>query len=329
MGASVRCVTADLTVNLQTASKWTPAQKAAAQQGARVAAGFGVLAGAVSIPCGYIPGQWEILCNTSSKLMALAMGGTAWLMQGIAQDPSDPNFMVIAQPVPIVLPSGMDCGAFPACNNLLGNFLPIIALERAILTTNDRWQGAYDAGDTYWQDQQGNALRQYQIQLAALASQNATLLQTYQAAFQANVAASGGTPMVVSAADVASWQSSTQAEWTFDQQNVFTAMGFTPDEMDAIAAFELAQDTSMFGGSEYPEVLTGGDFYTMESGFIGSMGDGSQPIPTPPVSVSVNPMIINRSSKKNITAALLASPTFTETQVEQNTITFGKKGYES
>ena len=32
----------------------------------------------------------------------------------------------------------------------------------------------------YWQDQQGNALRQYQIQLAALTSQNATLTQTYQ-----------------------------------------------------------------------------------------------------------------------------------------------------
>jgi len=67
----------------------------------------------------------------------------------------------------------------------------------------------------------------------------------------------------------------------------------------------------------------------MESGFIGSMGDGSQPIPTPPVSVSVNPLTINRSSKKNITVALLASPTFTATQVAQNTITFGKTGYES
>ena len=92
---------------------------------------------------------------------------------------------------------------------------------------------------------------------------------------------------------------------------------------------QLAQDTSTFGGSEYPEVLTGGDFYTMESGFIRSMGDGSQPIPTPPVSVSVNPLTINRSSKKNITVALLASPTFTATQVAQNTITFGKTGYES
>jgi hypothetical protein len=329
MGASVRCVTADLTVSVRTPSKWTEAQKTTAAQGARMMVGAAAITGAGSTIGCLFTAQFAVLCRAATTLSTAAMTGSAWYMQGIAIDPSDPNFMVIAQPQPIVLPSGMDCGDFPECNNLVGNFLQIISLERAILTTNDRWQGAYDAGDMNWQDQQGNALRQYQIQLAALASQNATLTQTYQAAFQARMAAAGATPMVVSAEDIATYQSNTQAGWTSDQQNVFFAMGFTPEEMDAIAAFQLAQDTSTFGGSEYPEVLTGGDFYTMESGFIGAMGDGTQPIPTPPVSASVKPLTINRSSKKNITVALLASPTFTATQVAQNTITFGKTGYES
>ena len=329
MGASVRCVWADLTINLQTPSKWTSEQKAYARQWAVKFAGSAIVSGAGALGCVFAPPPASVLCGTSLKILGVALAASAYGMNLIAQDPSDPNFTVIAQPVPIVLPSGMDCGAFPECNNLLGNLLQIISLYRAIQTTNDRWQGAYDASDTYWEDQQAQALRQYQIQMASLASQNATLLQTFQAAFQARFAAAGGTPMVVSAADIATYQSNTQAGWTFDQQDVFTAMGFTPEEMDAIAAFQLAQNTSTFGGSEYPEVLTGGDFYTMESGFISSMGDGSQPIPTPPVSVSVNPLTINRSSKKNITVALLASPTFTATQVAQNTITFGKTGYES
>ena len=328
MGATVRCVTADLTVNLQTPSKWTPEQKAYARTWATRYTGLGIVSGGASFACPFTA-TFAGPCAAALRILGLAMGAAALEMKIIADDPSDPNFTVIAQPVPIVLPSGMDCGAFPECNNLLGNFLQIIALSRAIQTTNDRWQGAYDAGDTYWEDQQALALRQYQIQMASLASQNATLQQTFQAAFQARVAAAGATPMVVSAADIATYQSNTQAGWTFDQQNVFTAMGFTPEEMDAIAAFQLAQNTSTFGGSEYPEVLTGGDFYTMESGFIGSMGDGSQPIPTPPVSASVNPLTIKRNSKKNFTVALLASPTFTATQVAQNTITFGKTGYES
>jgi hypothetical protein len=328
MGANVRCVTADLIVNVTTPSQWSAEKKEYARQAAiRFAAG-GILSGAAMLGCPFT-GPFAAPCGGGLKILGLALGAAALGVNLIAQDPSDPNFTEIAQPVPIVLPSGMDCGAFTECNNLLGNLLQIISLTRAIQTTNDRWQGAYDAGDTYWEDQQAQALRQYQIQMASLVSQNATLQHTFQTSFQANVAAGGGTPMVVSAADIATYQSNTQAGWTFDQQNVFSAMGFTPQEMDAIAAFQLSQNTSTFGGSEYPEVLTRGDFYTMESGFIRSFGDGSQPIPTPPVSVSVNPLTIKRSSKKNFTVALLASPTFTATLVAQNTITFGKTGYES
>ena len=328
MGANVRCVTADLIVNVTTPSKWTPEQKAYAAQWATKYTGLGIVTGAASFGCPFTA-TFAPPCAAALRILAAAAGLAAFEMKLIADDPSDPNFTVIAQPVPIVLPSGMDCGGFPECDNLLGNFLQIVSLSRAVQISNDRWQGAYDAGDTFWEDQQAQAIRQYQIQMASLASQNATLQQTFQAAFQARLAAAGGTPMVVSAADVATYQSNTQAGWTFDQQNVFAAMGATPEEMDAIAAFQLAQNTSTLGGSEYPEVLTSGNFYTMVSGFIGSMGDGSQPIPTPPVSASVNPLTIKRSSKKNFTVALLASPTFTATQVAQNTITFGKTGYES
>ena len=323
--ATVRCVTADLTINLQTPPpppKWTPEQKASAARYARSFQGWAWTFGTAGIPCLVVPGPAGLSCKAIAALFASATGGTAWVLQGIALDPSDPNFMVIAQPVPIPLPSGCD---FPECNNLLANDLQIISLARAILTTNDRIQGAIDAGDTFWEDQQTQALRQYQIQLASLASQNATLTQTFQAAFQARMAAAGATPIVVSAADITTYQSNMQAGWTFDQQNLFAAMGFTPQDMDDIRAFLLTQDTSTLGG-DYPEVLTRGDFYSTVSAVITSMGNGTQPIPVPPVTVSIGAL---KLSGQRYTLPLLSTTTFDATQVAQNTITFGRTGTET
>ena len=203
--ATVRCVTADLTVNLETpgVQKWTPSQVQLGQKWALRFQGTAILTGAAALGCRYIPGQWGILCGTGFGLATLAMQASAFGVNLILQDPSDPNFTVIAQPVPIVLPTGMDCGDFPECNSLVGNFLQIISLNRAIGTTNDRIQGAVDAGDTYWQTQQQQARQQYQHQLALLVSQNATLLENFQYAVQARTAAAGAMPMTLSAADIA------------------------------------------------------------------------------------------------------------------------------
>jgi len=324
--ATVRCVTADLDVNLQHPSKWRPDQKAAAQRYSRSFQGWAWFFGTLGLPCIAIPGPAGMSCRLTAELFATATGGTAWLMGRIADDPSDPNFMVIAQPQPIVLPTGMDCGDFTECNNLLANDLQIISLERAILTTNDRIQGAIDAFDTFWEDQQTQALRQYQIQLASLASQNATLTQAYQAAFISRMAAAGVKPIVLSAADVATFQSNTQGGWTFDQQNTFAAMGFTPQDMDDIRAFLLTQDTSTLGGSDFPEVLTRGDFYSTVSAVITSMGNGTQVIPAPPVRVSIGAL---KLSGQRYTLPLLSTATFNATQVAQNTITFGRTGTET
>jgi hypothetical protein len=335
LDAYIRCPSAvegDLTVTLQpfVPEKWTPEMLTYLNLWATRFSGLGIVTGAASLVCVYVPGQFGVLCGTGLRLASLAMAASAWLVNKAMQDPSDPNFTVIAQPVPIVLPAGMDCGNFPECNNLTANFLQVISLSRAILMTNDRVQGAIDAGDTFWQSVQEQTRRQYQIQLATLVSQNAVLLQTFQTAFQNNLAAAGGTPMVVSATDIATQQAATQAGWTFDQQQVFTAIGFSPQEQDAIAAFQLGQDTSTLGG-DYPELLTSGDFYPMVAGFITAMGDGTQPIPAPPVSVNIAMKFdtINRNSNRRITVALLSNTTFTATQVAQNTITFGRTGIEA
>lgn len=326
--ATVRCVTADLTVNLETpgVQKWTPSQVQLGQKWALRFQGTAILTGAAALGCRYIPGQWGILCGTGFGLATLAMQASAFGVNLILQDPSDPNFTVIAQPVPIVLPTGMDCGDFPECNSLVGNFLQIISLNRAIGTTNDRIQGAFDAGDTYWQTQQQQARQQYQHQLALLVSQNATLLENFQYAVQARTAAAGAMPMTLSAADIATEQSNTQAGWTAEQQNVFAAMGFTPEQMDAIRSFQLAADTSTLGGSYYPETVTSGDFYTMQSQFIGAFGDGTQPIPAPRVTVSIGAL---KLSGQRYTLPLLSTATFDATQVAQNTITFGRTGTET
>jgi len=327
--ATVRCVTADLDINRQITSKWTAAQKAAARDWNHYFSGWAWAFGAAQIPCRFA-GPISLHCAVLAGLFQAATGGTAWVMQGIANDPADFNYTVIAQPVPIQQSSALDCGDDPECNALMANYLQILSLQRAILATNDKWLGAYEANDSYWQDQQANALRSYQIQLAALASQNVTLTQAFQSAFISRMAAAGATPIVVSASDIDTTKSSVAAGWTFDQQNIFTAMGFTFNEMEAIRSYLLAQNTSTLGNSDFPEVVTSGTgFYTMEQQFITAMGDGTQAIPTPSVAASVAPLTLKQNNKKNFTVTLLGSASFNATQVATNTITFGKTGYES
>ena len=103
-------------------------------------------------------------------------------------------------------------------------------------------------------------------------------------------------------------------------------MGFTPEEMESIRSYHLAQNTSTLAGSYYPETLTSGDVYTTVSQFIGAFGNGTQPIPTPPVTVSVGGL---KLSGRRYTLTLFSTATFNATQVTQNTITFGRTGIET
>lgn len=318
----------DITITINAKSQYTPQQIQDAENLSGWIATGSKLVGSAGIVCAVVGPVASRPCAVGFSLSAAGMWGlSAWLHK-IATDPSDPNFMVIAQPIPIVLPTGMDCGGFPACDALVETDLQILALARAMLTTNDRIQGAIDAGDANWQTQQEQALRAYQIQLAALASAHATRLQAFQAGWQTVLASAGGTPLTVTAADVAAYDASLQGGWTFDQQQRFTAMGFTPQEQDAMLAFAL-DATGAVG--DFPELLTRGEFYNIVGSFVQAFGDGTQAIPTPPVIVAMALKSSTISLRKNarVTVALLGHATFDATAVNPATITFGPTGTEA
>jgi hypothetical protein len=105
-------------------------------------------------------------------------------------DPSDPNFMVIAQPVfpslsLLVIPPGAtpaQVKAFNAFNALLRNQEQAIGFARACNTAINRAQGAFDAGNTFWEGQQVQALNTYTSQLNSLLSAQIGLLSSLQSA---------------------------------------------------------------------------------------------------------------------------------------------------
>ncbi len=109
----------------------------------------------------------------------------------LARDPPDPNFTVIAQPDPPSLPlqqaeGPITQGAADAFNALQANQEQQIGLLRALLTSINRADGALQAGNAFWEDQQMQAAAGYALQLATFLDGEAALRAALLAALQAS-----------------------------------------------------------------------------------------------------------------------------------------------
>ncbi|MHB8484616.1 MAG: Ig domain-containing protein [Candidatus Acidiferrales bacterium] len=108
-----------------------------------------------------------------------------------AADPTDTNYTVIAMPVPpsinIPAPDPSWTSAQVAAFNSLKTYIltteQIIGLSEAEITSVNRAEGANEASDTYWEQQQIAALKQYThleaLDLQLLLAQNTQLQTTY------------------------------------------------------------------------------------------------------------------------------------------------------
>jgi hypothetical protein len=102
----------------------------------------------------------------------------------LAADPSDPNFTVIAQPVfpasPLyTVPSGAtqaEANAINALNAELLNQEQQFGCAQAAMTAVNRAQGASDAGDAFWQEQQTQAAITFNARFAAAVGAEPALL---------------------------------------------------------------------------------------------------------------------------------------------------------
>src|SRR3954453_20199835 len=108
-------------------------------------------------------------------------------------DPADPNYTVIAQPVVHTLPQqpfttaqGYTQAEADALNALLPNFQQQRALMEAMYIAENRATGARDAGAIAWQTRQVQALQGYAGRLGPLMQAAPELLANLGTALQAD-----------------------------------------------------------------------------------------------------------------------------------------------
>jgi hypothetical protein len=181
--------------------------------------------------------------------------GVAFLLHvkyaDLGKDPTDPNFMVIAQPVyPAVPPTppGLpqtkrDVDAF---NALMQSEEQSIGLTNAMQIAVNRAQGADDAGNAFWVSKQTTALYEYAARLADVLDGQPGLLMNL-----VNALGDGAfPPSTFSPADVLSFEGSVAAGGLPDHvTQALTELGATPAEISQIRTVAFVQDINAVAGS--------------------------------------------------------------------------------
>ena len=133
-----------------------------------------VAAGAVAVAIAFAILQSGV-CYLAVDAKAAIDFAKAKAYELLAEDPPDPNFTVIAQPVipslsvqPLSTATGLSSKVVSDMNSLFTNLEQEIALLRVIPITINRVSGAVAAGNAFWQRQQAQAAQSYASQLIAL-----------------------------------------------------------------------------------------------------------------------------------------------------------------
>lgn len=176
-------------------------------------------------------------------------------------DPSDPNFMVIDQPVviPIVSPPIQADPNTPqqvadAFNALFANMAQQLALERASSTALNRASGARDAGNAFWVQQQTQALQQFIAQEAPFLNAQPQLLANLSTALEA-----AGVAITFTSNDVRNYQASLAANGLpATVAQVLTQQGIDSAGQAQILANLLSLDpitAAQLGVGAFPQLL--------------------------------------------------------------------------
>jgi hypothetical protein len=129
-------------------------------------------------------------CEEAAAAALIVAGGGQIATGILAADPIDSNYKVIATPVfpplPLISPDpSITSSQTDALTGLLTNFVQEIGYVRAIITANNRFQGAAAAGDAFWQAQQLRAADFYGMRLSQLLTAQPVLRANLQTLLQA------------------------------------------------------------------------------------------------------------------------------------------------
>ena len=305
------------------AHTFSPQTKSTANVVATVGGVAAVLLGAVAagLGCTFTAGA---LCV--GLIVATAGGGLSWAIGGgVAGDPSDPNFKVIATPIVATIPSivtsndtgGVTQAEADAFNALFANEAAVVGIGKAALTSANRAQGAHDAGDAFWEGKQTAAVQLYAAQLGALFGGQVDLLKSLRDALAAAGFSATASPFSI---------------LSFEQQLAFGGLpdsflqalhefGADADLIEQVRQLLMVQDIFASAGT-IPDGLIPPQLEKAIKDFAGALSGVK--IQIKPGSTA--PVPVNPRADGVIPVAILSADDFDATTVDPATVKFGPNG---
>jgi hypothetical protein len=201
-----------------------------------------------------------------------------------AGDPADPNYTSIAVPTPpaVSLPStnstwtAAEIANYNAWHAVIVTEEQIVGLSQAEITSVNRAEGAHEAGNTYWEQQQLGALKRYTV----LEAFDLQLLLVQIAQFEAAYAKSGFPDFMISVDQATQFEVGIAANGLpSDLQQQLTTLGIGADGLPLLQkAFSSFDPNTVSGDFLQSFVLPAGITTTIQqlaASFLGDVnGDG-------------------------------------------------------
>jgi hypothetical protein len=170
---------------------------------------------------------------------------------------------------PITAASGFTQREADALNAAINNSEQIIAVTEALITSIERGQGAFDAGNDDWVIRQALAARQYSAELAALLDETADLLAGLKSATEA-----AGFESAITAADVQSFQAAFAQALPSDLANPLIELGADATTREQIRRSIVADDpaeVATLGSGRFPQLLADASLTTGLQAVVGPL----------------------------------------------------------
>jgi len=250
---------------------------------------------------------------------AYASGLVTAVASYIANDPPDSNFTVIATPnipniPPIAAGSGVTQAEADALNALIPNQAAFFGIGMAAVTSANRAQGAFDAGNSFWEARQTQAATLYLTEMGSLLPQQAQLLAAFHDALVA-----AGISVNFTSSDVLKLEQQIASNGLPPQLvQVLTTFGADQATINQIKNLVIVQDINAVA-SNFPDNLVSPNLTTaLQAAAQVFSGQTIEIKPGSSIPPTVNPQ-----STGVIPVALLSSNTFDATKVDPHSVKFG------
>ncbi len=269
------------------------------------------------------------ICSLPVGIGTAITGLGSVLLDTIATDPSDPDFTVIAQPVIVSLPpvvpnSVLTQAEADAFNALFTSEATTIAYEQVVITSFNRAQGAFDAGNAYWQAQQLQAASKYLGQLVSSLSAEPGLRTTLSNLLSADP---NFASFSLSPSQAFTGESILASSLPPSIMQALVTLGADSTTITNVQDALFVQDINAVSGNVVLKIADPNLLGALNA-LVNALGITVQ-IDIKPGDNTTS-AVINSGSRGTIPVAILSTSTFNATtQVDTSSLTFGLKGNEN